>query len=104
MLVGDAESWGGWSRGRDIQKHSVPSAQTGHIPIIAFNNKVYFKSVCVCVCVCPHAACAHVHVVQHRCLWRPEVLDPRKLLVSYLLGVLGTELRSSARVVCVLHC
>lgn len=55
MLVGDAESWGGWSRGRDIQKHCVPSAQTGHIPIIAFNNKVYFKSLCVCVpehCMC----------------------------------------------------
>ena len=70
-----------------------------------FFFKVYFifKCVCVCVCVCV-SVCLSVSVWEYaqmcRYPWRPEVSDPLELesqdIMSHLLWVLGTELRTSS--------
>lgn len=56
----------------------------------------------VCLCVGRKWECAH----EARFLWRPRrVSDPLELaVVSYLMWMLGTELKSFARTVHALNC
>lgn len=66
-----------------------------------------FKNICVCVYVCVSLFCMHVCVCAHeyRCLWKPEEGDRFPELnyrhLRCLIWVLGIELRSSARAICV---
>lgn len=48
------------------------------------------KFVCMCVCMCVHL-CVHMRVSAGTCRGQTRMLDPLKVIVSFLVLAMGTE-------------